>query len=118
MMSYDVWIKDKNGQVVFDSNMTSNVSAMWHDHFGIEGGLLGLDGMTWKQAKPHFKEFWNSLNRERRCLYVEGVRGEPKFCEKYDAKNGWGSAVGAMTFIAEIQSAWAMNPKATLHVSA
>ena len=115
-MSYDIWLKDKNGAQVYESNMTSNVSCMWYDNFETDGGLHGLQELTWKDAKPHFAKFWANLSKERRDLCVDDEVGEPRFCAKYDVENGWGSAIGAMIFIAELQSAWAMNPKAKLHV--
>jgi hypothetical protein len=115
-MSYDVSLIDKYGNEVWERNMTSNVSQMWYEHFDTDYGLLSLQDMTWKEAKPHFAMFWNNLSNLRHKLYVDGSVGEPNFCAKYDAPNGWGSAVGAMIFIAEIQSAWAMNPKAKLSI--
>jgi len=115
-MSYDISLTIKGGIEVFEGNMTSNVSGMWYEHFEVDGGLHGLQDMTWKEARPHFAKFWDNLSRERLELYVDGAVGEPRFCAKYDIDNGWGSAIGAMIFIAKIQSAWAMNPKAKLHV--
>lgn len=115
-MSYDISLVNKKSEFVFDANYTSNVSEMWYEHFDTDNGLHSLQDMTWKQAKHHFAAFWESINQDRDDLYVDGAVGEPKFCSKYDDENGWGSAIGAMIFIARLQSAWAMNPKATLSV--
>lgn len=115
-MSYDVDIAGKS------FNFTYNVSPLFYEHFpsnedGERRGLNSLDGLTGKQAMSRIADFWESLERERHNLWVSAEVGEPRLCAKYDAKNGWGSLVGALIFIAQIQSACAENPRHRVRIS-
>lgn len=115
-MSYDIGLYLADGTEVFSANMTSNVSEMWYENFECAGGLQGLSGLNFGQARPHFKTFWENIDQERHSLSRDGDVGDPVFCAKYDAENGWGSALGALIYVARLQSAWAMNPNAKLSV--
>lgn len=109
-MSYDVSIG------TFTGNYTSSCSAVWYDHFPNGNGLHGLNGMTGAQAAEEFEGFWKKLNETRRRLYVENVPGEPVMTAKYDASNGWGSLIGALIFVGQIQAACALHPDDTIDV--
>lgn len=108
-MSYDIWIADKS------FNYTSNVSALFYDHIPADeetrGGLWKLDGLTGKEALPILSEAFERIDQTRHKLYVDGVAGEPKFSARYDAPNGWGSAIGALIFLAKIMAACALHPR-------
>ena len=113
-MSYDVSIGDKS------FNYTGNVSRLFYDHIPSEtsnGGLHELHGRTGKQACVILQKAFERLSATRRDLYVDRVAGEPRFCEKYDAKNGWGSAVGALMFLGEILAACAEFPRHKVDVN-
>jgi hypothetical protein len=109
-MSYDVWIGDSS------FNYTSNVFALFSDH--IDGGLISLDGLTGKQASDRLAKAFEAIDNSRHALWKDNVQGEPAFCAQYDAKNGWGSTVGGIIFLAKIHAACAANPRKTLRVSA
>jgi hypothetical protein len=107
-MSYDVYIGDRS------FNYTSNVSKLFYDH--IPDGIHALHGLTGKQAVEVLDGAFNRLNRTRIDLWREHDVGEPRFCAKYDAPNGWGSALGAIVFLAEILAACAQNPRKKVRV--
>ena len=109
-MSYDISIGE------FDRNYTSNVSKVFYDH--LEGGLHCFHGKTGKEAAPLLAEMWRRLNDTRRVMGVVGVYGEHAMQAKYDAKNGWGTLVGALIFLGEFSAACAMFPRHKIHLSA
>lgn len=114
-MSYDVFIGDAS------FNFTSNVGQLFYDHIPADrsrGGLHELHGITGKQAVPILAEAFERMNGTRHKLWREHAVGEPEFCAKYDAKNGWGSTVGALIFLAQILAACAQNPRKKVRLSA
>ena len=114
-MSYDVTIGD------FESNMTSNVAKLFYDHIpdtGKGGGLHELHGMTGAQCVEILCEAFDRINSTRHKLWKNGTVGEPEFCALYDAQNGWGSTVGALTFLAQILGGCARNRRHKLRLSA
>lgn len=117
-MSYDVWIE---GPAIIPGsdvshNYTSNVSRLFYDH--LPGGLPGLDGLTTEHALERLRAFWLRLNATHLELWKGGAFGEPKLETKYNSRNGWGSLVGAMIFLAKIQCDCERYPKHTVRVSA
>jgi hypothetical protein len=117
-VSYDVSIADES------FNYTSNVAAFFYDHLlvdgdaGISDGLPSLDGLTGKEAAHRLASAFEDIERTRLKLWNGGDVGEPALCAKYDASNGWGSTVGAILFLARIQSACIRHPRSLLRVSA
>lgn len=107
-MSYDVSIGDES------FNITSNVGKLFYDHIpqvDSEGGLHELDGKTGKQAFMILSGAIEKINRTRIDLWRESDVGEQKFCARYDAKNGWGSTVGAILFLTRVMAACVRNPR-------
>ncbi len=115
-MSYDVHIGN------FSGNMTWNIGQLFRDHIPAmdenseSRGITALDGLTGKQAHELLSTAFNRMNQTRLELWQENVVGEPRFCRKYDAKNGWGSAVGGIIFLANIMAACAENPRKKVRV--
>lgn len=117
-MSYDVSIGDKS------FNYTSNVCALWYDHIPAvdsRGGLHEIDGKTGKQALQILSEAFSRMHKTKMDLWRsnlngESVVGEPEFCAKYDASNGWGSTVGALIFTGQLIAACAANPRKKVRV--
>ena len=113
-MSYDVSIGDR------DFNMTWNVGKLFYDHIpdaGNGGGLNEINGKTGRAACQIIGDAFERIDRTRHELWDSGSVGEPKFCDRYDALNGWGSAVGGLVFLAMILSACADNPRKRVRVS-
>jgi len=113
-MSADVWI----GEDSF--NYTHNVSKLFYDHIpdeGKGGGLRELEGLTGKQACAVLKSFFEKVSRTKMRLWKSESIGEPEFCSLYDAKNGWGSTVGALLFMSQILAACAVNPRKRVGIS-
>ncbi len=113
-MSYDVSIGDDS------FNYTYNVGRLFHDHIpdmGLGGGLHEINGASGRKAVRILSQAFERINRTQRELWVEGAKGEPEFCARYDAKNGWGSTVGALIFLAQILAASAENPRKKVRVS-
>ncbi len=108
-MSYDVSIGS------FDGNYTWNVSALFYDH--IPDGLNALDGLTGKQAVELLTVAFSRIHATKMAMWKTQSVGEPEFCAKYDAPNGWGSTVGALIFLAQILSACAANPRKKVRVT-
>lgn len=113
-MSYDITIGDKS------FNYTSNVGRLFYDHIpdtGKGGGLRELVGATGHEAVNILAPAFEAMNETRHRLYVDGAIGEPAFSAEYDAKNGWGSLIGAIIFLAQVMGACAQNRKKIVHVS-
>lgn len=113
-MSYDVSIGDQS------FNYTYNVSRLFYDHIPAErerGGLSEIDGLNGKQAALVLADAFERINRTRRELWSEAEVGEPKFCARYDAPNGWGSTVGGIVFLANIMAACHANPRKKVRIS-
>lgn len=117
-MSYDISIGEES------FNYTSNVSAMFYDHIPQEdsrGGLHELHGKTGKQAAEIMGRAFDAMHRTKLDLWRdnlkgEAVVGEPEFCAKYDAPNGWGSTVGGLIFAGRIMAACQRNPRKKVSV--
>ena len=113
-MSYDIDIADRS------FNYTFNVSKVFYDHIpdtGKGGGFRELVGLNGSQAVPILSAAFTALNATRHSLWKDGQVGEPEMSERYDAKNGWGSLIGAIILLGEILGASAMNPYADIQVS-
>lgn len=108
-MSYDVTI----GQDSF--NYTYNVAKLFHDH--MDGGIQSLDGLTGKIAVDQMSSAFDRIHRTYVNDWKGDVVGNPDFCARYDAPNGWGSTVGGLIFLAQILGACARNPRKKVHVS-
>ena len=112
-MSYDVSIGK------WDGNFTHNsLGQLCYNHLDGAGGLKSLHGLTGYEAAPLLQEFWKSVNDERHQMWKSDVVGEPDFCAKYDSPNGWGGAIGALTFMGELTAACALFPKSKITVDA
>lgn len=113
-MSYDVYIGEDW------VNFTSNCSALWYDHIpdsGKGGGLREIDGMTGAEAARLISSSFNQMNATRHSMWEANVIGEPKMSAKYDAKNGWGSLIGAILFMGQIIDMCLRNPRKKVRVS-
>lgn len=108
-MSYDVCIGGE------DFNYTSNVAQLFYDH--MPDGIKSLDGMTGREASLRIASAFDRMDRTRHDLWENDAVGEPQFCARYDAKNGWGSTVGGMIFLAKIQGACIRHPRSKVRVS-
>lgn len=119
-MSYDVSIGDVS------LNYTSNVAALFYDHIPAadsKGGLHELHGKTGKQAAEVLSQMWGRIHNTKLDLWRdnlkgEAVVGEPEFCARYDAPNGWGSAVGGLIFLGQLMSSCIANPRKKVSVCA
>lgn len=115
-MGYDVSIGDAS------LNYTSNVAALFYDHIPAteanRGGLHELHGKTGKQAAAILAEAWERIWRTKHDLWETDAVGEPEFCARYDAPNGWGSTVGGLIFLAQIMGACSANPRKIVQVCA
>jgi hypothetical protein len=113
-MSADVSIGD------YSYNYTHNTARLWYDHIpdmGKGGGLRELEGLTGKQAVLVLHECFERIQSTRLNLWQQDAVGEPIFEARYNAKNGWGSLVGALIFLAQIMAACALCPKHKVRVS-
>ncbi len=115
-MSYDISVGRE------DFNYTSNIAKLFYDHITASdegrGGLHELTGKTGRQAAMILADAFNRIKSTKMKLWSHGVTGEPAFCAKYDAPNGWGSAVGGLILLAQIMAACHANPRAKVQVSA
>lgn len=105
----------------FEANYTSNVSALFYDHIPGErplGGLHELDGLTGREAAAVLSDAFDRIHDTKMGVWRHDTAGEPDFCAKYDAPNGWGSAVGGLIFLAQILAACAKHPRKKVSVCA
>jgi hypothetical protein len=116
-MSYDIWLEQEGETVGESLNYTSNTCQLFYNNMS-PSGIHCLDGMSAYEANKVIMNFWENLDRERLDLWENCAIGEPNLCEKYDSKNGWGSLVGTMLFIARFQSQCIKHPFATVRLSA
>lgn len=112
-MSVDIYVGK------FDGNYTHNVSKLWHEHLICDDqtGFMALDGKTGAQAFRLMSEAFDRIYSTKCRLYHDGAIGEPEFCARYDAKNGWGSTVGGLIFMAQVMAACAAHPRSKVRVS-
>lgn len=116
-MSYDVSIGSES------FNYTSNVGGLFYDHMPEDedsdrGGLHTLDGVTGKRAGDKIAAALDRIDATRREDWSNGVVGDPRFCAKYDAENGWGSTIGGLIFLTRIMAACYQNPRKIVRVCA
>jgi len=100
-------------------NYTFNVSALFYDHIpdsGRGGGLKELDGLTGKRAAEVLAEAFSRIHESIGRDWSHSDVGEPRFCARYDAKNGWGSTVGAIVFLANLMAACQRFPRHKVRV--
>ena len=101
-------------------NYTSNLSKLFYDHIQeteeSRGGLYRLEGLKGCEAVPVLANALYEIDKTRTKLWKDGAKGEPDFCNKYDAENGWGSTVGAILFLSLIMGECAMNPDEVITV--
>ena len=116
LVSYDVDIGSRS------FNYTSNVGKLFYDHIPVdengESGLRALDGLTGKQAGLVLSAAFDRIQATRHILWRIDDVGETEFRARYDAPNGWGSAIGGLLFIAQIMAACFENPRAKVRVDA
>ncbi len=113
-MSYDVDVGPES------FNYTYNVAALFYDHIPQhrnKGGLSEIDGLTGKQASAVLAEAFKAISSTQMSLWEVDKVGEPLFCADYDSKNGWGSTVGGLLFLANILAACSTNPRAKVRLS-
>jgi hypothetical protein len=82
-MSYDMSIADKY------FNYTFNVSGMWYASEP-EKGIRAIYGLTGEEARPILRKMRDHMENH----WQKMVDMEPS--------NGWGSAIGAFTFLNEL----------------
>ena len=118
-MSFDVVLHGKKTTVDV-GNHTSNTSAFWHEVITVwssneegkeqtETGLKALHGMKGKDAALALEV---AVRNVHTLMHEEG---DIKL-SRFDAKNGWGSALSAFLFMVEIMVACKNHPKKTLWV--
>ncbi|QIG74663.1 hypothetical protein EVC12_028 [Rhizobium phage RHph_I42] len=130
-MSYDISI----GTETF--NITTNISRLFYDHFVVEeraasehgltaddiaiqhrGGLFTLQGLTGLDAIDAIEAFFKNVERGMFDNRRPNQVGHPDFCAKYDAKNGWGSTLHTLTWMARLLVACTRFPDERIRVSA
>ena len=112
-MSYDVIIGDA------DLNYTYNVGQLFYDHIAKEygrGGLFEIDGLTGKEAAAVLAKALDAIDASVLRDWRSTDVGEPVFCARYDAPNGWGSTLGAILFLARIMAACHANPRKKVRI--
>ena len=119
-MSFDVSLHGKKTSVDV-GNHTSNTSAFWHEVITVwsfndeegeeqtETGLKALHGMKGKDVALALEV---AVRNVHTLMHEEG---DIKL-SRFDAKNGWGSALSAFLFMVEIMVACKNHPKNTLWV--
>lgn len=115
-MSYDV---DIGGEWF---NYTSNLAPLFYDHIPPQseecrGGIHALDGKTGKQAALIIANFFGAVDNTIMQLWREGD-GSKQFCARYDAANGWGSAISAIVWLGKLQAVCIANPRKKVRASA
>ncbi len=109
-MSYDFTVVAMREVAVYEANITSNVSGVWHKSFEACGGL------------GHFADALASLKgSEAKALLgvmLDWIHTQgPAWVASFDAPNGWGTGAGAVEVLDQIYRALLENPDGRVAVS-
>lgn len=98
-MSYDISFDNFE-----EFNHTLNQAKLFHKHIrhGDKTGVQALDGLFISDVKPILVQALRDIEKEVEADWRVDVPGNPIFCAKYDSPNGWGSAISAILFIANV----------------
>jgi hypothetical protein len=106
MMSLDVYLKVTKPVVIFDANITHNLSQM-AEEAGIYKHLWRPEELGIKKASELIKPLTDGLNL---------LKENPKTFEKFNPNNGWGSYDGLVRFVENYLEACKENPDAEISV--
>ena len=144
-MSYDVALTTsacahcgRGDGRVFDANMTSNVSGIWYralmaargktvpKDWGSFGGAphplaatIDPNGSQWDDSLGAFGPLAGMTGGDAIPLLeaaANHITNNIFAYKRFEPSNGWGSALGAASFLLSIASAWKESPAATLSV--
>lgn len=101
---YIVYKGTKKEAILFDRNITHNISEMWNEA-GIWEALYESDG-----EKP--SEIIDVLKKG-----LKDMNDRPEFYKQFNPSNGWGDYDGAISFLTDVIEACENFPDAVINVS-
>lgn len=142
-MSYWVYLEEprcehckRDGNTVFERNMTSNISSIWYRALLVALGKpfypkdsTNFDDSLWEDEPPPSEKYGSygafgplrgksGEEGAKLCLAAAGhIRANMNLYTSFNAENGWGNASNALDFMQALGSAWLEHPTATLRVS-
>lgn len=106
-MSLTFYLKDDDGEYLFDANITHNLTRM--------ADAAGIYGCLWRPDENDFHTAADVIPvlRAGLCKLVS----DPAYYKKFDAENGWGLYENFVPFCIEVLEACIANPGAEIEVS-
>lgn len=90
-MSWDIKLKAKREIILFETNITYNLSDMYYKCIDKERGLKKLDGLSSKKALPIIKKA------------IKDMENNKEEYEKLNPSNGWGSYDGLLNRLKQLK---------------
>ena len=106
-MSLDFYLKRTQPTVVFDRNITHNVSRMADES--------GIYEVLWEPNKHGYTKAAQIIPILKEGL--EKMKRDPEFFKKFDSENGWGLYIHFVPFVEAVLAACEEYPDADIEVS-
>lgn len=103
-MSWDVKLKAKREIILFQTNITYNLSDMYYKCIDKELGLKKLNGLSSKEALPIVKRA------------IEDMIENKEEYEKLNPSNGWGSYDGLLRDLRNLKESCEQIPDGVIEV--
>lgn len=103
-MSWDVKLKAKREIILFQTNITYNLSDMYYKCIDKELGLEKLNGLSSKEALPIVKRA------------IEDMTENKEEYEKLNPSNGWGSYAGLLRDLLNLKESCEQIPDGVIEV--
>lgn len=103
-MSWDVKLKAKREIILFETNITYNLSDMYYKCVDKELGLRKLNGLSSKKALPIIKRA------------IEDMIKNKEEYEKLNPPNGWGSYDGLLRDLRNLKESCEQIPDGVIEV--
>ena len=104
-MSWDINIKAKREIIIFEANITYNLSDMYYKCLDKESGLKIFDGMNCKEALPVLQKA------------IEDLIDNKEEYEKLNPENGWGSYEHLLGTFLDMRKCCIDNPDGIIELS-
>jgi len=106
-MSLDISLIDNEDEVLYDTNITHNLTEM--------AKHAGLYEVLWRPELINAKYAKDIIELVEEGLKV--LKSEPDFFKQFNSKNGWGLYEHFVTFVSKYLEALKKYPEATLIIS-
>jgi hypothetical protein len=106
-MSLDVYLKDNNGEILYQDNITHNLNKM--------AKTAGIYGCLWRPEEVGITTAHQLITPI--SIGIEFLAENRSLCEQDNPPNGWGNWEGLYDFCCDYLKACSKFPFATIEVS-